>query len=117
MIEEKRNYIRLDSEMSFSYRIRDSGYPENNASTRNISPGGMKAVVSKEVKRGDWLDLKFFTPNSDKPIPGVGRVIWVSEIGQDKADAGIKIENIDPEMKNKFLEYICDLMIKLFEKR
>ncbi|MFA4991475.1 MAG: PilZ domain-containing protein [Candidatus Omnitrophota bacterium] len=117
MIKEKRNYVRLDAEISFSYKIRDSELPENNASTKNISPGGLKAVVDKEVKKGDWLDLKFFIPNSDKPIPGVGRVIWTDKTNRDSIDAGIKIEDIDPEMKNKFLEHICDLMIELFKKR
>jgi len=43
-------------------------------------------------------------------------VIWTVDENEGRIGVGIKFEEIDQEMKNKFLEYICQLMFSELEK-
>ena len=116
MIEERRRYIRLETGLKFTYRIKGSTGLEQKAVSKNISPGGIRASVEKTIKKGDWLELNINIPKLKKPISGVGKVIWTADEKAGRIDAGIKFEEIEPEMKNKFLEYICELMFSELEK-
>jgi len=40
----------------------------------------------------------------------IGKVAWTADKKAGKIGVGIKFEEIDPELKNMFLEYICGLM-------
>lgn len=116
MIKERRKFIRLDSRIDFDYKTRDSGAPRDKSVTKNISPGGIRALVDKNIRKGDWLELDIHIPNLEKPVSCVGKVIWTTEEKTGKIDVGIKFEEIEPEMKNKFLEYICELMFSELQR-
>ncbi len=117
MIEERRKYIRLDTGMEFTYRIRGTKGEMKKATTKNISPGGIRSLLELEIKKGDWLELNISLPNiSSGPISATGKVIWTADEKGDRVESGIKFEEIDPVMKNKFLEYICELMFSELER-
>jgi len=116
MIEERRKFIRLDKGMDFSYKIRASEGPMEKAVTKNISPGGIRALINRAVRKGTWLELRLYLPALKDPIPCTTKVIWTADEKEDRIDAGIKFEEIDPEMKNKFLEYICGLMFSELQR-
>lgn len=116
MIEERRGYIRLDTGIEFVYKLKGAGGPEEKSNTKNISPGGIRGMVSNRIKQGDQLELKITVASMKKPIPVTGKVIWTADEKAGKIDVGIKFEEIDPDMKNKFLEYICELMFSELEK-
>ena len=110
MIEEKRKYIRLETKLDFSYKLRDRRQVKKKAVTKNISPAGVSASVDGSIKKGDWLELNIKIPAYKKPLACIGKVTWTADKKAGKIDVGIKFEEIDPELKNMFLEYICGLM-------
>ena len=116
MIKERRKYVRLDAEIDFAYKIKDSGGSEKKSVTESISPGGIGALLDKEIKKGDWLELNIYIPTLKKPIFAIGKVIWTAGQKAGKISTGIKFEEIDAEMKNKFLEYMCEMMLHELER-
>lgn len=116
MIEERRKYIRLDTGIDFTYKIKGIEGSEKKSTTKNISPGGIRSLVDRQIKKGAWLELKIFIPTMKNPIPVIGKVIWTADEEAGKIDAGIKFEEIAPDMKSKFLEYVCELMFSELEK-
>jgi c-di-GMP-binding flagellar brake protein YcgR len=116
MIEEKRKYIRLNANIDFAYKIKGDPELAKIAVTKNISPCGIRALLDKEIKNGDWLELGIYIPTLRKPISALCKVIWTGEEKSGKIDTGIKFEEIDADMKNKFLEYICELMFSELER-
>lgn len=116
MTEERRRYVRLDTDISFTYKIKDSSAPWEKAITKNISPGGIRGMVDCSIKKGDWLELTITLSSMKTPMPAIGKVIWTADEKTGKIDAGIKFEEIEPELKNKFLEHICELMFSELER-
>ena len=116
MIKERRKYIRLEAALDFTYKIRDSKASPRKAVTKNISPSGIRALLEKQTKKGDWLELEIFISTLPKPISAIGKVVWTAGEKADKIDVGVKFEEIDLKAKNDFLEYICDLMFSELEK-
>ena len=115
MIEERRKYIRFDAEIDFSYRIKGRPGPEKKAVTRNAGPSGIDGLLDRDIKKGDWLELNIYIPNLKKPVFVIGKVVWTADKKAGKISSGIKFEEIDAMMKNKFLEYLCELMLSELE--
>lgn len=116
MIEERRRYIRLETEINFTYKIKGAADPMEKATTKNISPGGIRGLLDAAIKKNDWLELSITLPSTKKPIPAIGKVIWTADKKAGKIDVGVKFEDIEPDMKNKFLEHICELMFSELER-
>lgn len=118
MIEERRKYIRLETAINFTYKIKGApaSRPVEKCMTKNISPGGIRALLDSSIKKGDWLELNISLPSIKKPILAAAKVIWTADEKAGKIDAGIKFEEIEPEMKNKFLEHVCELMFSELER-
>ena len=102
MIKERRKYIRLSTDIKFSYKLKDSKGIVKKSLTKNISPSGISGLVDKVIKKSDLLELNIEVPNFKKPISAIGKVIWTADEKADKIDVGIKFEEIDMGMKNKF---------------
>jgi len=116
MIKEKRKYIRLDAKLDFIYKIRGARGSGEKGATKNISPAGICGLLNKQIKKGDWLELNMRVPTVKDPMPAVAKVIWTAGEEAGKIVAGIKFEKIDAETKNKFMEYICELMFSKLER-
>ena len=116
MIEERRKYIRLETNIKFTYRLEGAKDAVGRAVTKNISPGGIRALVNNRIKKGNRLELNISVPKVKKSIFAIGKVIWLADEKADKVDVGIKFEEIDADIKNKFLEYICELMFSQLER-
>ena len=116
MIEERRKFVRLNTGIEFTYKIKDSQGSPDKAATKNISPGGIRAMVDSKIKKGDWLELSINMPTLKSPISAIGKVVWTADKKAGKIAVGIKFEEIDTVMKNKFLEYICELMFSQLER-
>ncbi|MFC1666410.1 PilZ domain-containing protein, partial [Candidatus Omnitrophota bacterium] len=108
--------IRLGTKLNFNYRTKGSTGLKKKAVTKNISPGGIRGLVGKQTKKGDWLELNIYFPAMKKPISAIGKVIWTAGERAGKIDVGIKFEEINPEMKSEFLEHVCELMFYKLER-
>ncbi len=109
-ITNKREYIRLDAMMEFDYRPEGSTKDHAKSITKNISPGGIRGLVDKGIKKGDWLELNIYLPILKEPMPLIGKVAWTADEKNNKIDAGIKFEEIAPKIKDRFVKYISGVM-------
>lgn len=116
MIEKRRKFIRLGSKIDFDYKIKGSESHKVRVTTKNISSGGIQALMDKKITKSTWLELDIHIPNLKKPLSCIGKVIWTADEKSGKIDVGIKFEEIDPEMKNKFLEHLYKLTFSELER-
>jgi len=116
MLKEKRGLIRLATKIGFTYKAKGATGREKKAVSKDISPGGIRALVDKQIKKGDWLEIGMLIPRIKKPIPAIAKVIWTADREAGKINAGIKFEEIDTGMKNKFLEHLCELIFSELER-
>lgn len=116
MDRERRRYIRLDTEVKFTYKKKGSRGKKNISITKNISSGGIRGLVNSRIKKGDWLELAMKVRILKKPINAIGKVVWTADKKGGKINVGIKFEEIDADLKNRFLEYICELMFYELER-
>ena len=116
MIEERRKYVRLNVKIEFTYKKKGVPGPEKKSVTKNISLGGIQADLDASIKQGDWLELNITIPHTEKPIYCIAKIVWLSEETAGKITAGIKFEDIACEMKNKFMEYMCEIMYDELKK-
>ena len=116
MIEERRKFIRIDAGMDFTYRLKGAKAAVEKAVTKNISPCGIGGFINKDIKKGAWLELSVALPGQKDPISAMGKVIWTADEKDGKINSGIKFEEIDADMKNRFLEHVCELMFSQLER-
>lgn len=116
MLKDRRKYIRIQKALDFTYRIKDGKGPKQESVTRNISPGGIRGLIDKRIKKGDWIELDIPIPTLGRSISAVAKVIWTADEKDDKIDVGLKFEQIDPQAKNMYLEYICNIMFSELER-
>lgn len=116
MLKDRRKYIRMQAALDFRYRAKDGKWPEQESVTRNISPGGIRGLIDKRIKRGDWIEMDISIPTIGRSISAVAKVIWTADEKDDRIDVGLKFEQIDPQAKNMYLEYICNLMFSELER-
>ena len=84
------------------------------ATTKNVSPVGMRFETIREFKKDEVLDLVMTLPTSgDSSIRVKGKVIWQEKTSlEDNSpyDVGLEITQIEDESKNVLLKYLCDLL-------
>ena len=116
MLKDRRKYIRMQAALGFTYRLKGAQGPGQESVTRNISPGGIRGLIDKRIKKGDWIQLDIPIPAMERSISAVAKVIWTADEKDDKIDVGLKFEEIDPQAKNMYLEYICNIMFSELER-
>jgi len=110
-LPERRRFIRI--EVPLRINVRGNGWSEE-ATTKNISPIGMRFEISREFEKSVLLDMSMFLPVPESsPISVKARVIWQSKTSlEDNApyDVGVEIVEIEESSKNVLLKYLCDLL-------
>ena len=106
MLDEKRNYLRREAKLNFTYKVKGSDTKEEKSITKNIDSGGICGLVDEKIKKGVWLELNIYLPTKEEPISVIAKVVWTADKKDDKIDVGIKFEEIDLRMKTKLLKYL-----------
>ncbi|MBU0570750.1 MAG: PilZ domain-containing protein [Candidatus Omnitrophica bacterium] len=110
-LPERRRFIRIEVPMRI--KIEGDGWLEE-ATTRNISPIGMRFETAREFKKSEILNLVMYLPSSgDNSIRVKGKIVWQRKTSlEDNApyDVGLEITHIEDEGKNVLLKYLCDLL-------
>ena len=116
MIQEKRKYARISTVLNFTYKIKNSAEKEAGAITKDISPGGIGAVLDNRIKKGDLLELKISLAGLVKPVQAFAAVAWIKEETRGKLSVGLEFKEIASDDKSRLFEYICLLMVQELEK-
>lgn len=112
--EEKRRYIRTDTSIPMTLRLREGkDAREIQSITRNISATGMMIELQEQLPIGTEIKIDLSTPDSANPVHCSGKVVWSAPISEGgRYNSGIAFSNIEEDNKNTFLKFLCDTIYK-----
>lgn len=111
MGEERRQFVRLDTNLSVTYKVLPSSVPERIEATRtvNISEGGLCIFLSEKLPQGTPLEILVKLPGRDKPAAFTAEVTWCQEsavVGKAPIiQAGIRFVFINPKDRDALLQH------------
>ena len=77
------------------------------AKIKNISPGGVKILSSVFLPNNTSIKFKITLPDLEKSIEPVGRVVWVTGLGEgDVYEMGVEFNNTPAHILSTLLEYV-----------
>jgi len=110
---ERRKYVRLQTPISLSYILPESGNVQT-TSTKNISADGLRfETYDRSLKEASVVELRLSIPQAANPVHAKGRVVWKKKMSLADAapfDCGIEFVEIEEDNKNTFLKFLCDLI-------
>jgi len=95
---DRRAYVRLnDSLLGIDYRIKQGQGRIDSSPCKNISPVGIKLIVSEPLASGVILELAMKFPGCNETLSASAKVVWSrkSEDKPDFYDTGVKFVEID----------------------
>jgi len=107
MTTERRKYVRINKILVVSYQVVKT-LMRPGAMSRDISKGGIRLVLSQNLKCGDVLDIEIFIIEGEPPMKALGVVVWtkVRESRQDPFEVGIEFTKIDPLDRLRLFNYL-----------
>lgn len=116
---ERRESVRAIIELSVRYSIEKKLHTKLNGEMKDVSPKGMRLVISEKLREGTLLFLEFDIPETRKAISADGKVIWASgdfderdKAGKRIFQAGIQFVNIKPGDDAMLTAYINEIANK-----
>ena len=107
-----RQHPRYATDVAVTVRIGDRVIEGR---TRNVSRGGLSALVSVPVEPGATgemsLALVFDADTASEPLVLPARIVWCTELGVDNHQLGAAFIGITPEQTKyleMFLRYLVD---------
>src|SRR5579864_5028570 len=104
MLKERRRYFRQPVKMLVKVVLGDKTM---NATSTNISEGGIALMLRGTLPKGAAPQLKFSLPGSDLPLEIEAEVAWVDVKGL----AGFRFQHV-PKSSQKQLDYWLDAHIE-----
>ncbi|MBI4436868.1 MAG: PilZ domain-containing protein [Candidatus Omnitrophica bacterium] len=119
-MREKRKYVRLESELSFTFeRKGPTGTLRGQGTTKNVSPAGLCFVTKQTLGVGEKIAVALTLPKIAQPISLEARVVWTrpfSEKAIPLYEVGAEILQTVSPGQNQFLLFVCDLMCERLER-
>ena len=111
-MEERRQFVRLDTRLQTDYRILPSSEMRHSV-TKDISGDGMCLFVEEPLRLGVRVQVTIALPDSNRQIEFTGEVMWCESseiIGKAQQHrsvlAGIKFISIAPEDQREIMRYV-----------
>ena len=119
-MKEKRKYVRLESELSFTFeRKGPTGTLRGQGTTKNVSPTGLCFVTKQTLGIGEKIALTLSIPEVSEPVSLEARVVWARPFSEKSIplyEVGAEISpHLAPD-QNRYLLFICDLMCERLER-
>ena len=113
-MEERRQYIRLDTRLKIYYRILQHSPVPTSTETLDISGGGIRIFLNEPLKIETPLEMEIFLPNDTKPIRCQGKLVWVEEFSiyqgakeeRKELEGGVEFTHITPDEQNRIIQYV-----------
>ena len=111
-MEERRQFVRLDTRLPTEYRILPSSEAQHSV-IKEISGGGVCVFVSAPLRLGTQLQVTIALPDSTREVTFTGEVVWCESseiIGKAQQHrsvlAGVKFVSIAPEDQREIMRYV-----------
>jgi len=110
-MQEKRRFIRLDSEFEVVFRLIDADHDQIlTALTRNVSGGGLALLTEQKLKVGTALALDLELKGRSERLHFTAAVVWSDPILKDgleldsQFESGLRFMEIKPEDKEFIIQ-------------
>lgn len=108
---ERRNYVRVDKEFSFSWRRLSEEDIKSVlpilAKTKNISAGGLRFISNEEISENSFIEVEVYLPNYT--IETLAKVVHCKPLEKEKSyDIGIAFINLSKETRERLNKYLVE---------
>lgn len=104
--KDKRKYLRMGAFLEGTFQSEDGKH--GLVMLMNFNREGLKASLNRNIPAGQTLKLEIWIPGSIIPIFAQGQIVWISKSVQDwtyEYDAGLRINQIEPDDRQRILDY------------
>ena len=112
-MEERRRFPRLQVELIVRYKILETSEQHCEATTKDISAGGVCLITREQLKAGSSLAVDIKLPQQTEPVMAVGRVVWsnvsrlgLSPGGHQRYDNGIEFVEIKDKDRQRIIKKV-----------
>jgi len=111
-MEERRQFVRLDTRLEVTYTELPSG-KSRQGTTKDISGGGICLFAEKVLPAGTRLQVAVKLPDRESPVHFTGEVVWSEAyevIGktqrQRAVEAGVRFVEIAPGDRDAIMRHV-----------
>lgn len=112
MMQERREFVRLDTRLEATYTVLPSGTAQKLVS-KNISGGGICFFADRTMPPGLRLQVAMPLPGRNKPVNFTAEVVWSEAyemIGrtqrQRSIEVGVRIVEIAPDDQQAIMQHV-----------
>ncbi len=107
-----RMYVRIEASfIKVKYGVVGQEVGGALRAASDISGGGIRFPVNKQLPQGAKLELELKLPQETAPIQAQAEVIWSTRFrGQRNYEAGCQFTKIDPLDRGKIIRHIHDAL-------
>ncbi len=104
--KEKRKYLRFDCPVKVDYELFDEYAHPQESFTKDISRGGLRLVLNREIPAQSKIKMHFHIPKEKEPIDAIAEVVWIrKDLQKGVIHTGLKFIKISPSNKARLLEH------------
>ncbi len=104
--KEKRKYLRFECLLPAELiKIDGKDQLGRKITAKDISREGLRLSINFDINPGSNLEIILLVPEKDLVIPVSGEIVWTKTI-DNRLEAGLKIKEMDPELKSELLNWI-----------
>jgi len=106
MNADKRRYLRMGAFLEGTFQTEDS--KKGLIMLTNFSREGVKASINRNIAAGAVLKIEIWIPGSIVPIFASGVIVWIRPASEEwtyKYDAGLRIIEIEPDDRQRVLDF------------
>ena len=111
-MEERREFVRLDTRMDVAYSVLSSQQPTR-VVTKNISGGGICFFSDRVLRPGTRLQVTMKLPDREEPLRFMAEVAWSEQyemIGkaqrQRSVEVGVQLLDISPQDRDAIMQHV-----------
>ena len=115
MGDERRQFVRLDTNLAVTYKVLPSSVPERleATKTKNVSEGGLCVFLNQRLPVGTPMEFQINLPGRDKPAAFTGEITWCEEfevVGKTQRErvvqAGVRFVFIHPKDREALMQHV-----------
>ncbi len=111
-MEERRQFVRLDTRLEVSYTQLPSGTPRQ-STTKDIGGGGICLFAEEVLPAGTRLQVSAKLPDRERPVHFTGEVVWSEAyevIGKTQrrraVEIGVRFVEIAPQDRDAIMQHV-----------
>ena len=111
-MEERRQFVRLDTRLETHCTVLPSGKPQRGV-TKNIGGGGICLFADRPLEAGTRLQVAMKLPGREAPVNFTAEVVWSEQceiIGktqrQQSVEIGVRFVEIAPQDRDTVMQHV-----------